>query len=226
MLDKRPGSIRAMFARIAPRYDLANRLLSMRQDVGWRKRISARLLDSPGRVLDVASGTGDLAADLLRFGGHRVVASDFTFEMLHAGRPRYERFGISPIAGDALALPFADDTFDGVTVSFGIRNFADPLAGLQEMRRVLREGGACGVLEFSHPHTPLRFVYRPYMRHVLPLLGGFISGSRAPYQYLVDSIDGFPEGERFVELMREAGFSSVERAPLSGGIATFYRGVK
>lgn len=228
MLDKSSRRIREMFASIAPRYDLANRLLSMRSDVAWRKKVSRELLPQGGLVLDLAAGTGDLTVDLTRHGHHRVVAADFTFEMLAAGREKYRQAapGSSIVNGDALALPFSDHVFDGVTVAFGIRNFNDPSAGLREMLRVLRPGGAAGILEFSRPRAALNWAYEPYMKHVLPRLGGWISGSRAPYQYLADSISSFPHGEAFLTLMRDAGFQSLSARPLSGGIATFYRGEK
>ena len=228
MLDKSSGRIRGMFASIAHRYDLANRLLSMRADVGWRKKVAHDLLPRAGLVLDLAAGTGDLTVDLTRYGRHRVVAADFTFEMLAAGRDKYrdEAAGSSVVNGDALALPFEQDVFDGVTVAFGIRNFDDPLAGLREMHRVIRPGGAAGILEFSRPRPIINWAYEPYMKHVLPRLGGWISGSRAPYQYLADSISSFPHGEAFLALMRDAGFHALSARPLSGGIATFYRGEK
>lgn len=228
MLDKSSRRIRDMFASIAHRYDLANRLLSMRSDVAWRKRVSRTLLSLPGLVLDLAAGTGDLTVDLTRHGGHRVVAVDFTFEMLAVGREKYRRDAPEStlVNGDALELPFADDVFDGVTVAFGIRNFSDPAAGLVEMRRVVRPGGAVGVLEFSKPGPLLNLFYDPYMKRVLPVLGGLISGSRAPYQYLADSISSFPHGDAFLSMMSDAGLETRSATALSGGIATFYRGEK
>lgn len=217
-----------MFASIAHRYDLANRLLSMRSDVSWRKKVSRELLAQPGLVLDLAAGTGDLTVDLIRYGRHRVVAADFTFEMLAAGREKYHHSaaGNQIVNGDALALPFSSGVFDGVTVAFGIRNFNDPVEGLREMNRVIRPGGAAGILEFSRPNRAINWAYEPYMKHVLPLLGGWISGSRAPYQYLAESISSFPHGDAFLALMRDAGFQTLSSRPLSGGIATFYRGEK
>lgn len=214
-----------MFAKIAPRYDLANRLLSMRQDVFWRRRVSSSLLDRPGLVLDLAAGTGDLAAELTA-AGHSVVAGDFTFEMLHAGRDRFHRNAVRRVTADALRLPFTDETFDGITVAFGVRNFSDPVSGLSEMRRTLRTDGVCGILEFSRPAPLLNAIYEPYMSWVLPALGGAITGSRAPYEYLRDSVRAFPGGESFLDLMERAGYRSLTMVPLSGGIATFYRGVR
>ncbi|HUO83676.1 MAG TPA: ubiquinone/menaquinone biosynthesis methyltransferase [Thermoanaerobaculia bacterium] len=228
MVDKEAQRIRAMFATIAPRYDLANRLLSMRFDVGWRRYVARHLLPGPGRVLDLAAGTGDLAIDLHRTGHHSVVPSDFTMEMLLAGRSKMaRRLGRDiPLVADALCLPFRSGGFDGVTVAFGIRNFFDPRTGLQEMHRILRSGGAAGILEFSRPSSLLRLVYSRYFNRVLPILGGVITGSRSSYEYLTRSVSEFPEGEAFLEWMREAGFRRLTARRLSGGIVTFYRGEK
>jgi demethylmenaquinone methyltransferase/2-methoxy-6-polyprenyl-1,4-benzoquinol methylase len=226
VLDKDPRQIRSMFASVSHRYDTANRVLSMRFDVAWRKRVSRQLLPAPGRVLDLAAGTGDLTVDLAQYGHHRVVSADFTYEMLVHGRKKVaERAaGARQVTADALSLPFRSASFDGVSVAFGVRNFHDPLQGLREIRRVLRPGGALGVLEFSMPRQPLRFVYGIYFRHILPAIGGLITGTRSPYEYLPASVQTFPEGEAFVALMKEAGFSHNVPARMSGGIVTFYRG--
>lgn len=226
MLDKDPRQIRNMFASVAHRYDTANRVLSMRFDVAWRKRVARDLLPQPGLVLDLAAGTGDLTVDLQRHAGHRVVSADFTFEMLAHGREKV-RAG-APLArqvgADALSLPFPSGIFDGATVAFGVRNFHDPLAGLREIRRVLRSGGRLAVLEFSMPRQPIRFFYDLYFRHVLPRLGGIITGTRSPYEYLPASVHTFPEGKAFLSLMEQAGFDNLTARRMSGGIVTYYRG--
>lgn len=227
MLDKDPRQIRRMFASVSHRYDIANRVLSMRFDVAWRKRVAGELLPAPGGlVLDLAAGTGDLTVDLERFGRHRVVSADFTFEMLAHGREklRSRAPGSIQVTADALCLPFRSEAFDGVSVAFGVRNFHDPGQGLREIRRVLRAGGRLGVLEFSKPRQPLRFVYGLYSRHILPAIGGLITGTRSPYEYLPASVQTFPEGAAFLDLMRDAGFKNNTAARLSGGIVTFYRG--
>ncbi|MGK2858748.1 MAG: ubiquinone/menaquinone biosynthesis methyltransferase [Thermoanaerobaculia bacterium] len=227
MLDKDPRQIRRMFASVSHRYDVANRVLSMRFDVAWRKRVAGELLPAPGGlVLDLAAGTGDLTVDLERFGGHKVVSADFTFEMLAHGREklRSRAPGAIQVTADALSLPFASETFDGVSVAFGVRNFQDPGQGLREIRRVLKGGGQLGVLEFSKPRQPIRFFYGLYSRHILPAVGGLITGTRSPYEYLPASVQAFPEGDAFLGLMREAGFRNSTAARLSGGIVTFYRG--
>lgn len=226
MLDKDPRQIRSMFASVAHRYDTANRVLSMRFDVAWRKRVARDLLAAPGLVLDLAAGTGDLTVDLQRFGGHRVISADFTYEMLVNGRDKV-RSGASrasQLGADALQLPFRSRTFDGATVAFGVRNFLDPLAGLVEIRRVLREGGRLAVLEFSLPRQPILFFYDFYFRKILPRIGGLITGARDPYEYLPASVHTFPEGEAFLGLMKEAGFDKLTSRRLSGGIVTYYRG--
>lgn len=215
-----------MFAEIAPRYDRANRLLSFRTDVAWRKRVARTLLPSPGVVLDLAAGTGDLTVDLARYGSHEVVSADFTYEMLHYGRNKVAGSGATQATADALSLPFRSSRFDAVTVAFGIRNFSDPLAGLREIHRVLKPGGVAGVLEFSRPGQPIRFFYQLYSRFVLPAVGGAITGQRAAYEYLPASVAAFPEGAAFSDLMQQAGFDTLTRTRMTGGIVTFYRGIR
>lgn len=219
MLDKHPDTIRRMFAEIAPRYDRANRILSMRLDVGWRRHVARNLLPRPGRVLDLAAGTGDLAVELQRVGRHRVIAADFTMEMLAAAKHELRTVG-----ADALSLPFASASFDGVAVGWGIRNFADPAAGLQEIRRVLVPGGALGVIDFSTPMRAIRPLYDFYFHRLVPLVGRLVTGSSYAYRYLTDSVDHFPEGAAFLALMKSAGFANLSRRQLTGGIVSFYRG--
>ncbi len=217
-----------MFATIAPRYDLANRILSMHFDTRWRKLVARRLLARPGLVLDLAAGTGDLTVSLHRTGGHNVVSADFTFEMLLAGREKLASTTSScpQLGADALDLPFASGTFDAAAIAFGIRNFQDPLIGLTELTRVVKPGGAIGILEFSSPSPILNFFYRQYFTLVLPRLGGALTGSRDSYEYLTRSVDDFPEGPAFLSLMKEAGLTKREATRLTGGISTFYRGEK
>ena len=215
-----------MFASVSHRYDMANRVLSMRFDVAWRKRVSRELLPAGGLVLDLAAGTGDLTVDLERIGRHKVVSADFTYEMLAYGQQklRDRAPGSVQVTADALSLPFRAATFDGVSVAFGVRNFHDPGAGLREIRRVMRDGARLGVHEFSKPRQPVRFFYGLYFRHILPAIGGMITGTRSPYEYLPASVQTFPEGQAFLELMAAAGFRNNTAARLSGGIVTFYRG--
>lgn len=220
-----------MFARVADRYDLANRVLSMGVDRGWR-RAAVRMAEagSGDRVLDVCTGTGDLSIDLSRTGA-QVVGADFTLPMLRHTGPKVAaqlqagdtlpRF----VAGDAMNLPFADHSFDLCTVAFGIRNVEDPLAGLREMRRVLRPGGRVLVLEFCKPRTPvIGPLYMFYFRRVLPRLGRMISGDTGgAYSYLPASVMAFPEREAFLDLLQQAGFTSPRQRILTCGIAALYR---
>jgi demethylmenaquinone methyltransferase/2-methoxy-6-polyprenyl-1,4-benzoquinol methylase len=229
LLD-REGSWR-MFNRIARRYDLLNRVLSMRQDVAWRKRLRRHLPDRPNlRVLDVATGTADVLLTLAKDTRvTRGVGLDMAAEMLSVGQGKIAGRNLAAhttlVRGDGVRLPFADGAFDAATIAFGIRNVPDVPAALAEMRRVLAPGGRAMVLEFSLPGNALmRHAYLFYFRHVLPRLGGFVSGDRKAYVYLNRTVETFPYGEAFLELMRAAGFRSVGAEPLTFGIATLYRG--
>jgi demethylmenaquinone methyltransferase/2-methoxy-6-polyprenyl-1,4-benzoquinol methylase len=220
-----------MFAHIAPRYDVANRVLSGGVDRRWRRGAVRFSGAGPGdRVLDVCSGTGDLALALARTGS-RVVGSDFTFEMLRRAGPKTaaqaDRLDHPPtfVAGDTMELPFRDDSFDLVTVAFGIRNVSAPLEGLREMRRVTRPGGRIVVLEFCKPRVPVvGALYRFYFRRILPVLGRMISGdTKGAYSYLPESVMAFPERGEFLELMRKAGLEAPHQKILTCGIAALYR---
>jgi demethylmenaquinone methyltransferase/2-methoxy-6-polyprenyl-1,4-benzoquinol methylase len=224
--------VQQMFARVADRYDLANRLLSAGIDRGWR-RAAVRLAQAgpPDCVLDVCSGTGDLAGDLARTGAW-VVGSDFTIEMLAHARDKASRSkpGAATrrpvfVAGDTMNLPFPDGAFDLVTVAFGIRNVSDPLGGLREMARVTRPGGRVVVLEFCKPRVPVvTGLYLFYFRRILPLLGRLISGDKGgAYSYLPRSVMGFPERQEFLDLMRQAGLAAPRQKILTCGIAALYR---
>ena len=225
MIDKSPAAIRRMFAQVAPRYDVANRVMSMHIDTRWRRIVASSVVSCPGLVLDLAAGTGDLTVDLVRYGHHRVISADFTFEMLERGRAKLASLPVTQVGADALQLPFRSSRFDAVTIAFGIRNFADPAAGLREVRRVLKPGGVCAVLEFSRPAPIINGFYQLYSRHLLPRLGGFITGARAPYEYLPESVRDFPHGNAFLDLMSASGYQQVSARRLSGGIVTYYRGV-
>ncbi len=217
--------VRAMFDGIAPRYDLLNHLLSLGTDFGWRRRAVAALAPAPGEeVLDLCCGTGDLALALAASGA-RVTGADFSLPMLargarKAGRGRRR---LSLCAADALRLPFRDAAFDAASVAFGVRNLADPLAGLREIRRVLCPGGRLAVLEFARPRAPLlRRLYRLYLRGALPAAGLLIAGDADAYRYLGDSIGAFLDQEAFVDLLGRAGFEPAPPRDLSGGIAAIY----
>ena len=226
-VDKSGGRVRGMFAEIAPRYDLVNRLLSGGVDVWWRHVTVRRAPPPPrGAILDVCTGTGDLALAYRAAApaAVRVVASDFCRPMLDRGVAKSARTGaaIEWIEADAMDLPFPAAAFDLVTVAFGLRNIADTRRGLAEMARVCRSGGRLAILEFSLPaNRLLRAVYLWYFRSVLPRIGNLVGRSRSDaYTYLNRSVEEFPSGERLGELVRGAGFERVEMVPLSFGIAT------
>ena len=221
-----------MFDRIAHRYDLLNRLLSFRQDVAWRKRLSHLLPDGPAlRVLDLATGTGDVLLSLYRQSGRVAsgVGVDMAGKMLAIGSRKIEDRRLSKdlamVRGDAMCIPFRGDSFDVVTIAFGIRNVSDVPCALREMRRVLAPGGRALVLEFSLPRNALfRSAYLFYFRHVLPRIGALISGDSHAYRYLNQTVETFPYGEDFCALMRDAGFQQVRAHPRTFGIATIYEG--
>ncbi|HEX6349314.1 MAG TPA: ubiquinone/menaquinone biosynthesis methyltransferase [Candidatus Dormibacteraeota bacterium] len=204
-MERNPSEVRSMFDRLAGRYDLLNTLLSGGSDARWRRATARATGLRPGSAaLDVACGSGKLAQELLKLGG-RVVGLDFSAGMLevaaaHVPGPRYVR-------GDALTLPFADASFDAVTIAFGLRNLADPRRGLAEMRRVLRAGGRAVVLEFIRPRPTLPGrLYRAYLAHGLPRIGGLISGQPRAYRYLSETIDSYRTPEELLALARSAGW--------------------
>lgn len=225
--------VREMFAGIAGRYDLLNHLLSGNTDRRWRRLVAERLqpvLSVEGaRALDVACGTGDLALALAARGKARIVGTDFCRPMLEiATRKAATNVSEIPfVEGDALSLPFVDQSFDVVTIAFGLRNLSSVENGLKELWRVLKPGGRVAILEFSRPVVPgFRLLFQIYFRRILPRLGGMISGSRAAYEYLPDSVSEFPDQQRLADLMRGAGFEHVEYRNLTGGIAALHEGAR
>jgi demethylmenaquinone methyltransferase/2-methoxy-6-polyprenyl-1,4-benzoquinol methylase len=224
-------AVERMFDAIAPRYDLLNRVLSFGVDRYWRWRAVRLLADEqPARVLDVATGTADLALRAERtLHPREVVGIDLSAEMLARGRQKIERRGLSPrislVQGDAADLPFPDDAFDAALVAFGVRNFEDLTAGLRGIGRVLRPGGALVVLEFSQPRAfPIKQLYGWYSRHVLPRIGGALSPDQGAYEYLPSSVAAFPSGPDFLARMADSGFTHLDWTPLTFGIASLYRG--
>ena len=222
--------VRAMFGRVAHRYDLANHLLSFNIDRYWRAHTVARLrsvLARPeSRALDICCGTGDLVRALdhgRASGSAKVLGSDFCHPMLLAARAKVGDGRL--FEADALRLPLADGSIDLITVAFGFRNLADYDAGLREMRRVLRGGGVAAILEFSQPPNPVfGALYRFYSRRLLPAIGGVLSGSRDAYAYLPESVRKFPSPEQLVQMMQAAGFRRVEFERLTGGIVALHLG--
>lgn len=215
------SQIRRFFASIAGRYDLANHLLSAGCDFLWRKK-AARIVAgwNPATVLDLACGSGDLSLALTKACPQAlVVGADFCEPMLQASLAK----GVQRLAAaDGMRLPFADGTFDAVTVAFGLRNMESWLKALKEFARVLKPGGKLLILDFSVPPPPLRWIYRPYLHHVLPLIANLVTGQRAVYRYLADSIEEFPSGESMHKLLAESGFSPLQTLPLQGGIVTIH----
>jgi demethylmenaquinone methyltransferase/2-methoxy-6-polyprenyl-1,4-benzoquinol methylase len=221
-----------MFANISVRYDLLNHLLSVNRDKKWRRKAALELHDmlpQGALILDVACGTGDLALTLFELLDANVVAVDFCRPMLQIAAEKAVRLNapIPFIEADALALPFADCSFDGVTIAFGLRNLASVADGLKELGRVLKPGGALAILEFSHPWLPgFRSGFKLYFTRLLPFLGGVVSGSRSAYEYLPDSVTRFPNQERLSSLLGEAGFQEVRYLDLTGGVAALHFGTR
>jgi len=225
--------VREMFDAIAPRYDLLNRLLSLRQDVAWRKKmVAAMAVPRGGRVLDVACGTGDVVMEIRRQKGKQITVAgiDFSPGMLELAREKIWRpgdTGISLMAGNALALPFRPASFDAVTIAFGIRNIQDKAGVLRAFCNVLAPGGMLLVLELATPGPPrLRDAYLAYFQKVLPLVGRFFSRHNFAYSYLPESVARFPEPAAFMAMMQAAGFTKVCCRRLTLGIASLFVGVK
>ena len=225
--------VEQMFDRIAPNYDLLNRLLSLGIDVSWRKRAISYLKPmQPAQILDVATGTADVAilmAKILK--PKQVVGIDIANQMLELGRGKISTQGLSHIVsletGDCEQLRFADGSFDAVTVAFGVRNFENLEKGLHEMHRVLRPAGRIVILEFSKPHVfPVKQVYNAYFKYVLPLIGRLTSRDMRAYAYLFESVQNFPEGNQFTEILTKTGFQNPLCERLTLGICSIYTATK
>ena len=219
--------VRQMFDGIARRYDLLNHLLSMGVDIVWRKKTIDRLRPGPNwRILDLATGTGDLGFECgKRAGDIQVIGVDPSVPMLREGTKK-NKSRANPVAflcGDGECLPFGEGTFDGVTIGFGIRNVAELETALSEMCRVLKVGGRVAVLEFSRPRTPVfRGLYNFYFQRILPRIGRMVSRDPNAYRYLYESVMLFPEGDDFCRRLSDAGFADIQAVRLSFGIATIY----
>jgi demethylmenaquinone methyltransferase/2-methoxy-6-polyprenyl-1,4-benzoquinol methylase len=225
--------VEAMFNSISPRYDLLNRLLSLGTDRRWRRSAINIIGEktSPATILDVATGTGDLAIEALRLAPLKITGIDISEKMLEVGRAKIAGLGhtgkIELIRGDSAAITFPDGSFDAVMSAFGVRNFENTLAGLSEMFRVLRPQGLIMVLEFSRPSRfPMRQVFGLYFTRILPWIGRKVSGDPDAYTYLPESVMSFPDNEDFLQLLRMAGFTGAGQKKLSGGIASIYYGFR
>ena len=216
-----PRFVQSLFGAIARRYDLANHLLSGGLDFFWRRR-AARIVRGwkPARILDLATGSGDVALTLRRHCPQaQIVGADFCVPMLREAVKK----GSGPVvAADGLALPFASEAFDAVTVAFGLRNMASWPGALGEMHRVLRPGGHILILDFSVPPPPLRGIYRFYLHRILPKIAGWLTGEQGAYEYLGGSIERFPAGQAMCALLESAGFVEPSAQRLSGGIVSLY----
>lgn len=221
-LDKQPTEVAAMFDEVAERYDLTNDVLALGQTRLWRRAVVNAIAPRPGeRILDLAAGTGTSSAPLASQGAS-VVPCDFSLGMLRVGRRREP--GLAFVAGDALRLPFADATFDAVTISFGLRNTVDPQAALTEMARVTRPGGRLVVCEFSHPaFGPFRTLYSRYLMGALPGIARRASSNPDAYVYLAESIRAWPDQANLAEIIRRAGWHDAEWLNLTGGIVALHR---
>jgi len=226
-------AVKTMFAGIARRYDLLNHLLSLNIDKRWRHKVAHRLrpvLNDPrATVLDIACGTGDLALELKRNSAATVIGTDFCRPMLEIAeaKTREAAAAIDYVEADAMHLAFADETFDAVTIAFGLRNLPNYENGLKEHLRILKPGGTLVILECSHPPLAgFRQLYHLYFGRILPRIGGLVSGSSAAYKYLPASVSTFPQQDQLVRLMENAGFIDVTYQNLTGGIAALPFGKK
>jgi demethylmenaquinone methyltransferase / 2-methoxy-6-polyprenyl-1,4-benzoquinol methylase len=231
--EARIRQVRRIFSTITDRYDFLNHFLSAGRDIAWRRFMVRRLrFFSTRRLLDLATGTGDVAIEAARAHSRvQVFGLDFAAPMLEAARPKIRRQGLSDrirtLQGDALNLPFSDKHFDAVTVAFGIRNMPDRVRVLQEIRRVLVPGGGLSILEFTTPQGRFfRRLYLFYLNRVLPRLAWLFTKNPEAYQYLAESIMRFPYPDEFVREIREASFLEVRKSPLTGGITYLYEGRK
>ncbi len=228
-INKNTDSVAAMFNSIAARYDFLNHFLSLGIDKFWRKQLVREVFrHNPKIVLDVATGTGDLAIAIAKKSSEiDVVGVDIAPNMLEIARKKVADIDldkrISLVLGSALNLPFPNNNFDAVIVAFGVRNFENLSLGLKEIFRVLKPGGVFCVLEFSVPRSqPFSALYKWYFRHLLPFLGGLISGNRNAYTYLPDSVLSFPEGKQFTDILSDVGFQNVSFKRLTFGVASIY----
>ena len=229
--EARERQVQTIFSEIAPRYDLLNHVLSLNIDRSWRRKAVNLLQWEPrkdGRFLDACAGTYDLSLELAErpaFQG-TVVSSDFAQPMLVVGKEKIRSASITPVCGDSLDLPFPDDSFDGATVGFGVRNLSDLDRGLREFKRVLKPGAKLVILEFTVPPNPvMRAGYLMYFNHVLPIIGRIVSGHPWAYTYLPESVKEFPGPKELAEKMEAAGFSDARWTLLTGGIAAIHHGV-
>jgi demethylmenaquinone methyltransferase/2-methoxy-6-polyprenyl-1,4-benzoquinol methylase len=228
-----PESIRSLFDNIAPTYDLLNHLLSLGRDIYWRKTAVQDLQGLEGWILDIATGTGDVAIEIIHQKSHlrKVIGLDFSQPMIKRAQQKILQKGLSQTItlslGDALSLPFRDNTFSASMIAFGLRNIVKKEQALSEMARVIKKGGRVMILEFTFPEKGvMRRLYPIYFQRVLPWVGGFISGDRGAYSYLPESVSHFASVKHYEEIMRKAGLDDVGSQLLTGGVASVISGIK
>lgn len=221
-----------MFDAISPKYDFLNHFLSFGIDRKWRRKLVGMLGErKPQAILDVATGTGDLAIAMASLRPKKITGIDISEKMLEIGRQKLIAKDLQHLVtlscSDSEKIPFSDNTFDAVTVAFGVRNYEDLEKGLTEMKRVLRPGGVMLILEFSHPESfPMKQLYLFYSGHIIPFLGRRISGNGKAYSYLPESVAAFPSGKRFLGILQRTGMNHCRQTRLTFGIATIYQAEK
>ncbi|MCB9045430.1 MAG: bifunctional demethylmenaquinone methyltransferase/2-methoxy-6-polyprenyl-1,4-benzoquinol methylase UbiE [Chitinophagales bacterium] len=221
-----------MFNNIAGKYDFLNHFLSLGIDKGWRRKAIAQIaIVDPKNILDVATGTGDLAIEAAKLDPEKIIGVDIAAGMLEVGRTKLKEQALDELItlqlGDSESLPFGDNSFDAITCAYGVRNFEHLEAGLKEMQRVLRPGGRLAILEFSHPKRfPVKQAYKFYFKYILPGLGKLVSKHSRAYTYLPESVMAFPEGKKFCDILSSCGFKHPHDRPLTFGITTLYTATK
>jgi demethylmenaquinone methyltransferase/2-methoxy-6-polyprenyl-1,4-benzoquinol methylase len=226
--DTKRERVEEMFDSIAPKYDLLNKVLSGGIDRGWRKKAINQLVPiAPKQILDIATGTADLALEAVRLNPTSIVGVDISNKMLDFGRLKIQKKSLSNLIkltqGDSENLPFESESFDAITVAFGVRNFEHLEIGLSEMNRVLKPNGMTVILEFSQPtQFPIKQFYNFYSKSIMPTIGQLLSKERSAYEYLPESVKAFPYGNSFLEVLKRTGFKDVKCIPLTFGIASIY----
>ncbi len=228
-----PDSIRSLFDNIASTYDLLNHLLSFGMDIHWRKKAVQELRGAEGQILDLATGTGDVAIQIIHQNGQdqKVYGLDFSMPMMKRAQRKISKMGLGKaiklIYGDALFLPFRDNSFSASVIAFGLRNIVEKEKALSEMVRVIKPGGKLVILEFTLPEKGwMKRCFPIYFQRILPWLGGIMSGDRGAYTYLPKSVSNFPSIEKYEELMRSTGLETIRSQSLTGGIASMISGKK
>lgn len=229
--DSKKTQVRKMFDNIANHYDFLNHFLSVGFDFYWRKRAINQITNNPKNILDVATGTADFAISACRLNEPQIIGIDIAENMLEVGRKKILKKGLQDRIllqlADSENLPFKDSSFDAITAGFGVRNFENLKLGLSQMHRVLKEKGIMVILEPSKPKIfPIKQIYRAYFHHILPFIGKLISKDKRAYSYLPESVDSFPEEEKFLSILKEIGFSQAQHIPLTFGIVSLYVAIK